>query len=259
MSPSIFIHPIASLTDNYIWAIVDTQRQRACIVDPGEAAPVTAFLEKNQLDLASILITHHHWDHTQGVGELTKTYSVPVFGSVLSPHAEITVRVKEGDQLPLEQCMLDLSVLSIPGHTLDHVAYYAPGILFCGDTLFGAGCGRVFEGSFAQMYQSLEKLKALPENTGIYCGHEYSLKNLRFSTLVEPTNLFIHERLVKVQALRDNHLPTLPSLLEHEKKTNPFFRCQSPELIAQVEAHCGKPLGSELAVFTELRQWKDRF
>lgn len=253
------IQAIPSLQDNYIWAIVDTLQQKACIIDPGEAAPVNIFLSQNNLKLIALLITHHHWDHTDGIHLLKQAHQIPVYGAMYSPNHEITLRLNEGEHIASNSCLLDFHVLAIPGHTLDHIAYYSPGLLFCGDTLFAAGCGKIFEGTAMQMYQSLQKIAALPDDTLIYCAHEYTLNNLYFAQTVEPENQAVSNRLKQVHALRQKNLPTLPSSLREEKQTNPFLRCHSPTLITQVEKFAGQPLKTVVDVFTWLRKWKNEF
>ena len=236
--------------------MIDNQ-QRALIVDPGVAAPVFSFLTKHQLTLSGILITHHHWDHTNGVTEIIADYPVPVFGPQNEPVAGMTNKVGEGDIVSFPNFPLQFSVLDIPGHTKGHIAYYASGILFCGDTLFAAGCGRLFEGTAEQLYSSLQKMAALPDETAVYCAHEYTLNNLRFAKTVLPDNHEISERLQHVQALSEKHEPTLPSFLSSEKLTNPFLLCETSELIKRVEQHAGKPLANPVDVFAALRKWKD--
>lgn len=248
---------IPALKDNYIWAIVDDTSHSVIIVDPGDATPVIDFLKQKHLSLAAILITHHHWDHTNGVAELVNHFNVPVYGASKKNIPQVTNEVHDGDQISIGD--LHFQVLAIPGHTLDHVAYYAPDILFCGDTLFSSGCGRIFEGTPEQMYQTLQKLAALPADTKIYCGHEYTLNNLRFAQVIEPRNVEVDRRLQQIKLLRDNNLPSLPSLLSNEKKTNPFLRCDSPEVKTSVEKYAEQLLDNPVSIFTYLRKWKDQF
>lgn len=254
-SYAINIFPIPAFSDNYIWAIV--AEHKALVVDPGEAAPVIKYLEQQQLNLVGILITHHHWDHTNGVAELVQRFHAPVYGGKLSQTAGISWHGADGDKVVINQT--EFTLLDIPAHTLDHVAFFAPGILFCGDTLFAAGCGRVFEGNAEMMYTSLQKLAALPDATKVYCGHEYTEKNLRFAEMVEPQNVAIQERLKEVIALRKKNLPSLPSTIHIEKETNPFLRCDVAEVVANVEQFAGKKLTNVVEVFYWLRKWKDGF
>ena len=239
---SLQITPIPALKDNYIWALIDGKTNHTLIVDPGEAAPVEAFLHANHLTLKGILLTHHHWDHTHAVPALSERHHIPVIGPAADGISSLTIPVQEPKQTSLPDFPLTLSVLDIPGHTLGHIAYYANGILFCGDTLFSAGCGRLFEGTAEQMHRSLSKLAALPGHTHIYCGHEYTLTNLRFAQTVEPGNSHIAKRIKQVMEMRTNDLPSLPSTMKDEWETNPFLRCDAPDIIENVEKWAGRPL-----------------
>lgn len=245
------ILPIPILSDNYVWTIIATELNAAVVVDPGDAQPVSDFLKQQQLSLVGILVTHHHWDHTNGVSALQQQYKAPVFGPATS--------LREQDTVVITGFPLSFQVLAIPGHTRDHVAFYTPGILFCGDTLFAGGCGRLFEGTAKQLYDSLQKMAALPDDTSVYCAHEYTLQNLRFAEMVEPDNQAIKQRMKRVNELRKQSLPSLPSLLSEEKQTNPFLRCDIPEVIASVEKYAGRALNTPLEVFTWVRKWKDKF
>ncbi|MFN7096556.1 MAG: hydroxyacylglutathione hydrolase, partial [Gammaproteobacteria bacterium] len=229
----------------------------AIVIDPGDAKPVVTFLQQQQLQLNAILITHHHWDHSGGVAELKHHYDVPVYGKTRETVADITHPVAENDTIKLDNLTLD--VIEIPGHTLDHIAYYAPGMLFCGDTLFSAGCGRVFEGTTAQMYASLQKIAALPDDTAIYCGHEYTLNNLLFAQTVEPDNAPLAQKLAQVRQLRHENKSTLPSLLEAEKTFNPFLRCDKSSVIAAAEKYSHTSLNDPIDVFSVIRNWKNNF
>jgi len=259
MTDSIRIHPIPALQDNYIWVILDSHQKNAVIVDPGAAEPVLAFLEQEKCYLQSILVTHHHRDHTQGIHHITKLFPVPVYGSEHSPLPEVTHRLAEGGRIPQQHSPLPLQALGIPGHTHDHLAFHGAGLLFCGDTLFACGCGRIFEGTPVQMYTSLQKLAALPDDTRIYCGHEYTLKNLQFAKQVEPENRLIAQRLEYVTQLRNQKQPSLPSTLGLEKDTNPFLRCTLPQVRHQVANYANAALDTPLDVFTWLRKWKDSY
>lgn len=254
----IKIYPVSALKDNYIWIIVNTREQSALVVDPGDATPL-AYLKQHQLQLKGILITHHHWDHVNGVAELLQHHPVPVFGYMHSQCPHVTHRVNADDIINIDACFPKFRVMTLPGHTLDHIAYYANNALFCGDTLFGGGCGRLFEGTAEQLYSSLQKIAGLPEQTAIYCAHEYTYKNLQFAQRVEPGNQQIKQRIEKTKKLRENKIPSLPSLLIEEKQTNPFLRCDIPEVIHQTEHHCQRLLTHPIDVFTELRKWKDNF
>lgn len=250
------INPIPALKDNYIWMLVDAQSSTACVVDPGEARGVQDALKKLNLELKGILITHHHQDHCGGIAELLHVYkNIPVYGSIHSSNQYINYRVADGKTFP---CISEeAQVLEIPGHTLDHVAYYIGKALFCGDTLFSVGCGKVFEGTAQQMYDSLSKLGRLSDDTKIYCGHEYTLANLKFAMLVDPTNKYLQQKLEKATRALQINGATLPGLLGEEKKINPFLRCTAPEIIASVARHIGKRLNNPVEVFHHLREWKN--
>ena len=250
------INPIPALKDNYIWMLVDAQSSTAWVVDPGEARGVLDTLKKFNLELKGILITHHHQDHCGGIAELLHVYqNIPVYGSINSGNQHINYRVEEGQSF---SCFsLEGQVLEIPGHTLDHVAYYIAKALFCGDTLFSVGCGKVFEGTAQQMYDSLSKLSHLSDDTKIYCGHEYTLANLKFAMLVDPTNKHLQQKLEKARLALQTNGCTLPGLLGEEKKINPFLRCTAPEIIASVASHTGKHLDNPVEVFHYLREWKN--
>lgn len=229
------ILPLAALRDNYIWVLRDSDSNKVAIVDPGEAKPVLQYLQQQDLELSCILVTHHHWDHTDGIPEILNQHDVPVYGP--GPNGQ---RLADKQQITLPDQKVTLKVMHIPGHTLDHVAFYNDQILFSGDTLFAAGCGRVFEGTHAQMYNSLKKLKALPKKTKVYCGHEYTVNNLKFAHSVAPDNTAISERLAQTEAIIAQQQPSLPSTLQEEMATNLF-------------------LTATLEEFSNLRAAKDRF
>ncbi|HES75663.1 MAG TPA: hydroxyacylglutathione hydrolase [bacterium] len=253
------IHPIPAFEDNYIWLLVDGNH--AAVIDPGQADPVIDYLENHQLKLKAILLTHHHYDHIDGAQTLRERYPCPVYGPKM--HEIDTLAQSEGDSIDLSSDGLGRwQVIATPGHTLDHLAYFSPSsppVLFCGDTLFGAGCGKLFEGTAEQMQSSLEKIRALPDDTLIYCGHEYTEDNLRFATLAEPDNRAIHQRIASSRAQRARNEPTLPSTLALEKATNPFLRWDDAELLAQAEQHVRHNLDSPASVFAAVRAWKDAF
>ena len=256
MTNSSRIIPICALKDNYIWLFFDEETRKAWIVDPGDAAPVIKILKHLNLNLAGIFITHHHQDHSGGcLALLSEWPNIWVIGSHKSHLNFINYRVKEGDIL---QCGThQFKVIEIPGHTLDHTAFFGENILFSGDTLFSVGCGKVFEGTGEQMYHSLNKLLQLPETTQIFCGHEYTLANLLFAQMVEPHNQSILQKLKKVESLREQNQPTLPSLLSEEKITNPFLRCQEASVRDTAEQYAGKVLRTPVEVFATLREWKN--
>lgn len=259
--PKLKIHPIPILKDNYVWTIIDPEKNSALIVDPGESENVDTFLKQNKLQLKGILITHKHWDHTNGVNSLKKSHDVPVFGPMFDDLDMLTFSLKENDVINEKntEFPISLTVLDIPAHTLGHISYYGEEMLFSGDTLFAAGCGRVFEGTYEQMYSSLQKLAELPKNTKVYCGHEYTANNLRFAQIVEPSNQKIVARLDQVNELRQQGLPSLPALLSEELATNPFLRCENQEIIQNVSKFAKRTLEGPIEVFTYLRKWKDNF
>jgi hydroxyacylglutathione hydrolase len=250
------ITAIPALQDNYIWAIHDGKN--AAVVDPGEASPVLEFLKTHGLQLNTILCTHRHGDHIGGIAKLREVYNVPVYGRRHPNNPHITDDLREGDSLRLAPFAIDFSILEIPGHLDDHIAYLAPEILFCGDVLFGAGCGRNFEGTPAQLHHSLKRLAQLPDNTRVYCAHEYTAANLRFALACEPGNPALLQRVAATQQLRAANRITLPSTIALEKATNPFLRCTQPEIIRTLQLR-GLDDTSELGVFTAMREWKNHF
>lgn len=253
------ISPIPALKDNYIWCISNPTSGYCAIVDPGESEPVLKHLKETGLTLEAILITHHHWDHTQGVdGILEHTYA-PVYASAKEHVHGQTTGLSHDDELDLPHVRLEFTVLSIPGHTAGHIAFYSPGMLFSGDTLFTAGCGKIFEGTAQQMHDSLMSLAALPDDTLVYCGHEYTEANLRFALAVEPNNEEVAKRLQKTLELREKGLPTVPATLGVEKRTNPFLRINDPNVIVAAEAHSSRRLQTPTEVLQVIREWKDHF
>ena len=256
---SLQVTAIPAFDDNYLWLIHD--QEYAAIVDPGDAASVEAALAAHQLKLAAILLTHHHADHAGGVPALLRHWNVPVYGPASERIPGISHPLREGDVVTLTSPALQLSVLDVPGHTAGHIAYVAQGEpwLFCGDTLFAGGCGRLFEGTAEQMTNSLEKISALPDNTKVYCAHEYTVSNLHFAVAAEPDNPRTAERLAAAQALRARGIATVPSTLGEEKLTNPFLRYREKS-IADLLRSSGR-LNNEdpIAAFAALREWKNVF
>lgn len=253
------IVPIPAFQDNYIWTLHD--RQHAVVVDPGDAAPVRTYLDTHKLKLAAILCTHHHGDHVGGVCELAQLYNVPVYGPRHENIPCVSHPVGEGDVVAIAELGIRLEVLDIPGHTRGHIAYLGMGAVFCGDTLFGCGCGRLFEGTAAQLHHSLQRLAHLPGDTRVYCAHEYTEANIRFALACEPGNALLKQRQADARALRAAGQPTLPSTIALERTTNPFLRCTEAEVIRNLERQSGSGLASsgEAAVFTALREWKNNF
>jgi len=254
----IQVVPIPAFKDNYLWLIHDGRH--AAVVDPGDAAPVIDYLTRHGLSLATILVTHHHADHIGGLSELIETYpGVPVYGPANEEIGLLTERLMEGDRITVPHLGLSFDILDIPGHTAGHIAYLGDGRLFCGDTLFAGGCGRVFEGTMAQMRNSLAKLKSLPGDTLVYCAHEYTLSNLKFARAVEPDNALLAEREKQDQATRAAQRPTVPSNLGLERDTNPFLRWDAPQVIAAARQRLGKGAPDSDEVFTAIREWKNSF
>jgi len=253
----VSIHAIPAFRDNYIWALENGTH--AAVVDPGDAAPVESFLEKRNLQLAAVLATHHHADHVGGLPALVAHWRCPTFGPAHEVPSGIDTRLAEGDRMTIPRLGIALGVLDIPAHTAGHIAFVGEDMVFCGDTLFACGCGRLFEGSAAQMADSLAKLARLPAATRVYCGHEYTLANIRFAEAVEPDNRKLAERKVRESAKRERGAPTLPSTIGEELATNPFLRCAEPEVVASAERHAGRKLGDPVAVFAEIREWKNSF
>ncbi|HUP97791.1 MAG TPA: hydroxyacylglutathione hydrolase [Usitatibacter sp.] len=251
------IHAVPAFKDNYIW-ILENGRE-AVAVDPGEAAPVEAFLQARGLKLAAILATHHHADHVGGVPDLVGRWKCPTFGPSREVPAGIDRRLVEGDRFTVPGVEIELGTLDIPGHTAGHIALFGPDAVFCGDTLFTCGCGRLFEGTAAQMFDSLSKLARLPGQTRVYCGHEYTLSNIRFAEAVEPGNALLAARKIRDVAKRDRGEATVPSSMAQELATNPFLRCGEPEVAAAAERHAGRKLAGPIEVFAELREWKNNF
>jgi hydroxyacylglutathione hydrolase len=249
--------PLRAFTDNYIWTL--RKHKFAAVVDPGDAQPVLDYLRREQLELCAILATHHHPDHVGGVAELLAHHAVPVYGPSGEPIATLTHPVHEGDEVGIPQLGLRFRVLDIPGHTRAHIAYYGANSLFCGDTLFACGCGRLFEGTAQQMSDSLQKLAALPEDTLVYSGHEYTLANIDFARAVEPDNAQLAERAASEAHKRKRGLPTLPSTIAREKLTNPFLRCAQPAVIAAANKYLGARVAGPVQVFAAIRQWKNSY
>ncbi|MFB9133432.1 hydroxyacylglutathione hydrolase [Vibrio olivae] len=249
------IKSIPAFNDNYIW-LIENNQQSCAVVDPGDAKPVLDYLEDNDLALDAILITHHHNDHTGGVAELVRHFpKAQVVGPKNDPVSSLNLSVSGGDQIELFGEVF--FVLDLAGHTLGHIGYVGDGKLFCGDVLFSAGCGRVFEGSMAQMHDSLSKLEKLPEETLVYCAHEYTASNVAFALAVEPDNQLLHKYRDEVNRLRAQNHPTLPTTIRQEKWINPFLRVDQPSVMKSVSNRTLKT--DPLSIFTALREWKNEF
>lgn len=250
------LHPLPAFVDNYIWTLADDSG-KAVVVDPGEAGPVLQAADQG-LDPVAILLTHHHPDHVGGVADLLLRFRIPVFGPRDPRLTSVSVPVGDGDKVRVPALDLEFDVIAIPGHTLSHVAFHGDGYLFCGDTLFSLGCGRLFEGTPAQMLSSLDRLADLPCDTRVCCGHEYTQANGRFSRVAEPENPARDERLAEVDALRARGLPSLPSTLRSELDCNPFLRVDQPGVRAALSAQ-GQESLDRVSAFAALRTWKDGF
>ena len=269
-NPTLRVTPIPAFTDNYIWCIRDSHS--AVLVDPGDAKPAIEYLEQQGVALTGILITHHHSDHIGGLGDLvawarSRGATFPIYGPATERIPQLTQAVREGDAVQIDAPRVRLRVLDVPGHTLGHVAYVADAaatgsdapMLFCGDTLFACGCGRLFEGSAAQMSSSLSKLACLPGDTLVYCAHEYTLNNIRFALAVEPDNAELQAWANDARLLRDSSTPTVPTTMTHELSVNPFLRCHHQRVQLAAQQVAGRELGGAAEVFAVLRAWKDRF
>jgi len=254
------VSPVRAFSDNYIWLVhAPAVRGEVVVVDPGDARPVEAALEQHGLRLRGVLVTHHHPDHVGGVRELAARHAAPVFGPARETMPCDVRSLDDGDVVSLAELGFEFQVMDVPGHTAGHIAYHGHGALFCGDTLFSAGCGRLFEGTPAQMLGSLDRIAALPDDTRIFCAHEYTLSNLLFAAAVEPGNADVLASLEATRALRDRDAITLPSRLGQERRINPFLRCREPAVRAAAEAHAGRSLSEPVDVFATVRAWKDGF
>jgi hydroxyacylglutathione hydrolase len=252
------VAPIPAFSDNYIWLLRRPGGGEAAVVDPGDDEPVLDALEREGLSLASVLVTHHHFDHIGGVKGLLDVWpDARVLGPADRRIPMVTDVVAEGDEIVAPGPDAVFRILEVPGHTASHIAYLGEGCLFCGDTLFAAGCGRVFDGTFAQLAASLERIAGLPPETRVYCAHEYTEANLGFAAWVEPDSVALAERAAATERLRAADRPTVPSLLSEELATNPFLRAGVAGVRAAAERFAGHPLASQAEVFSALRRWKD--
>jgi hydroxyacylglutathione hydrolase len=259
-STPLGVRPVRAFTDNYIWLIESpADPGRVVAVDPGEASGVIAELERSGASLAAILLTHHHNDHIGGVAALSQRGPVEVIGPDDARIPGRTRTVRGGERCELPDLGLGFDILAVPGHTLSHIAFLGHGALFCGDTLFSAGCGRMFEGTATQMNASLDRLREVPADTLMYCGHEYTEANLRFALTVDPANPAAREYQDAVAAVRARGNPSLPARMSLETRLNPFLRCDAAVVRAAAEAHAGRSLSAPADVFGALRAWKDQF
>jgi len=263
------VTPIRAFSDNYIWMIQRDNSPQVVLVDPGQSKPVIKHLQENNLQPVAILITHQHYDHTGGVAELLAEYpQISIIGPDRNPSKIklgidlpvpdlFTQKVNEGDVVTLAELNISFEVISVPGHTLDHLAYYGEKRVFCGDLLFGAGCGRIFSGSAQMFAASIEKLMALPQDTLMYCAHEYTVDNLGFAKWVEPESRDIMQRDELAMQKQEQGLPTVPGSLALELKTNPFVRLHEPQVKRAAENFAGSTLQENWQIFAALREWKD--
>lgn len=253
------IHPIPAYNDNYIWFIQTTHSRHIIIIDPGDAQPAISAIKQHHLIPVAILITHGCHDHVDGIAELLAQYDIPVYGpkNEFIPH--ITHSLSEGDQINLSPYFPLITVLDLPGHTHGHIGFLIEDNLFCGDTLFGTGCGRLHGNPAPLLFQSLQKIKQLPKYTQIYCAHEYTENNLRFATLIEPNNPELKQRIIDTKIIRQQGKPSIPFSLKLELKTNPFLRCEYVDVSHACQSHSKYKLTDPESVFTALRLWKDNF
>lgn len=254
---SLEILALPAFDDNYIWVLRNADT--AVVVDPGDDAPVLDYLAKTRTRLCAVLVTHHHGDHVGGVADIVARHPAPVYGPALEAIAGVDRPVGNGDRVALAELGIEFEVLAVPGHTRGHVAYYRRGMLFCGDTLFGAGCGRLFEGTPDTMFASLSRLAALPDDTQVYCAHEYTLSNLNFAAAVEPGNAAVRHRIETTAKLREEGWPSVPSRLSIELATNPFLRWDADEVIAAARQRLGRDPRGPQEVFAAIRDWKNHF
>lgn len=254
------VSTVRAFRDNYIWLVhAPAEPAKVIAVDPGEASPVEEMLARENLDLAAIFATHHHHDHVGGIADLCAHRDIPVFGPRAESVPHCSHAVGQGDTASLDNLGLHFSVLDIPAHTAGHIAFSGHGAVFCGDTLFSAGCGRLFEGSPEQMLTSLAKLAELGDDTQVFCGHEYTESNLKFALHVDPDNQDAIAYQQRCKALMAERHCTLPSTIGLEKQVNPFLRCDTPRIRAALKQHTGRSAFGSIEAFAELRAWKDTF
>ena len=251
------VEPIKAYDDNYIWLI--STNEGSIVVDPGESEKIIKAIDENRIDLKGILITHHHYDHTNGLKDLLEKNEFDVYGPINNING-INKKVSELDKFSI--IGIEFEVIEIPGHTLDHIAFYSfnngSPVLFCGDTLFAGGCGRVFEGTYEQMFEALKKISKFPKNTKVYCGHEYTLSNIKFALEVDPNNEKLQSEFEHVQNLIKSNTPSLPTTIEKELDLNPFLRCNNLEIQKNIIERFNVG-DNEFEIFTAIRKWKDNY
>ncbi|TWX71961.1 hydroxyacylglutathione hydrolase [Colwellia demingiae] len=255
---------IKAFNDNYIWAISSENKDKIALVDPGDAVVCIEYLQENNLALSAILITHYHKDHVGGIEKLLeyskdKAWPVTVYGPATENIAQLDITLKENDTVDLTDLNCQFTVLDLPGHTKGHIAYYNEKMVFCGDTLFSGGCGRLFEGTPQQMHHSLTKLSNLAADTLIYCAHEYTQANLAFALAVEPNNIDLHNYAEQVNVKRQQNQATIPSNIALELQINPFLRCHEHSIKLAAQTYSKQTQGNDSEVFSAIRAWKDNF
>ncbi len=252
--------PIPAFTDNYFWLLSADSSPQYAVVDPGQAEPVLRALAEHGGELAAILVTHHHADHVGGIESLVARFpKAVVYGSNDPRIPGVTQTVKAGDRVFVECLGCTFDIFFVPGHTSSHIAWYGDSKLFCGDTMFGCGCGRLFEGTPQQMHDSLSRLRSLPDDTEVYCAHEYTMANIAFAKAVEPENRSLQERYLAARDLRERNIPTVPSTLKTEKETNPFLRFDNPDFVSALGQYAKKTFSSPVSVFACSRSCREAF
>lgn len=256
---TIRLKALPSLSDNYIWLIINDEDATAIIIDPGSSEPCIDYFEQKAIKPVAILVTHRHWDHVNGIEKLVNEYNLPVYGPATEYIPCLTSALQVNDRFTLSEFDLDFEVIDLSGHTAGHIGYLTKAMFFCGDTLFSSGCGRLFDGTAAQLHASLQRILELPRNLTIYCTHEYTVDNLHFAQAVEPGNEEIQLRLNEAVALRANNQPTLPFTVDQEVRYNPFLRTDKENIMQTVAQHSGQKIENSEDCFRYLRMWKDGF